>query len=169
MYKGSQSSNLLHYGEAGSKILTHGMVPHLQKNINILEQLSRTPRYVCNDYTTQTPGCVKAIVKDTGWESFQDRRYTTRLCLLCTVQHGLVDIEGLRYLTPSDKRTRGQIGLFQERINCDVYYNNPFFPHNIRDFVPQRVMTEANTLEEFWTSLASLFAVCSTESESESE
>ena len=135
--------------------------PHLQKDIKSLEQVQRrAARYVCNDYTyladytTRTPGCVKAIVKDIGWESLQDRRYTARLSLLYKIQHGLVDIEGPRYLKPSDSRTRGQRGLFQERINCDVYYNS-FFPHTIRDWndLP-RDITEASTLEEFRTSLA---------------
>ena len=129
--------------------------PHLQKDIKSLEQVQRrAARYVCNDYTTRTPGCVKAMVKDIGWESLQDRRYTARLSLLYKIQHGLVDIEGPRYLKPSDSRTRGQRGLFQERINCDVYFNS-FFPHTIRDWndLP-RDITEASTLEEFRTSLA---------------
>ena len=57
--------------------------PHLQKDIKSLEQVQRrAARYVYNDYTSRTPGCVKAMVKDIGWESLQDRRYTARLSLL---------------------------------------------------------------------------------------
>ena len=129
--------------------------PHLQKDIKSLEQVQRrAARYVCNDYTTRTPGCVKAMVKDIGWESLQDRRYTARLSLLYKIQHGLVDIEGPRYLKPNDSRTSGQRELFQERINCDVYYNS-FFPHTIKDWNDlSRDITEASTLEEFRTSRA---------------
>ena len=116
----------------------------------------RAARYVCNDYTTHTPGCVTTMVEDIGWESLQDRRYTARLSLLYKIQHGLVDIESSQYLRPSDSRTRGQRGLFQERINCVVYFNS-FFPRTIRNWneLP-RDITEISTLEEFRTSLAGL-------------
>ena len=129
--------------------------PHLQIDIKTLEQVQRrAARYVCNDFTTRTPGCVTAMVEDIGWESLQDRRYTARLSLLYKIQHGLVDIESSQYLRPSDSRTRGQRGLFQERINCDVYFNS-FFPRTIRNWneLP-RDITETSTLEEFRTSLA---------------
>ena len=57
--------------------------PHLQSDIKTLEQVQRrAARYVCNDYTTHTPGCVTAMVVDIGWESLQDRRYTARLSLI---------------------------------------------------------------------------------------
>ena len=128
---------------------------HLQSDIKTLEQVQRrAARYVCNDYTTHTPGCVTAMVEDIGWENLQDRRYTARLSLLYKIQHGLVDIKSSQYLRPSDSRTRGQRGLFQERINCDVYFNS-FFPQTTRDWneLP-RDITETSTLEEFRTSLA---------------
>ena len=123
--------------------------PQLQSDIKTLEQVQRrAARYVCNDYTTRTPGCVTAMVEDNGRESRQDR-----LSFLYKIQHGLVDIESSQYSRPSDSRTRGQRGLFQERINCDVYFNS-FFPRTIRNWneLP-RDITETSTLEEFRTSL----------------
>ena len=40
---------------------------HLQSDIKTLEPVQRrATRYVCNDYTTCTPGCVRAMVKDIG-------------------------------------------------------------------------------------------------------
>ena len=108
--------------------------PHKQGDIKTLEQVQRrAARYVCNDYTSRTPGCVSAMVEDIGWESLQDRRYYARVSLLYRIQHGLVDIESSRYLRPSDFRTRGQRGLFQERTNCDAHFNS-FFPRTIRDW-----------------------------------
>ena len=129
--------------------------PHKQGDIKTLEQVQRrAARYVCNDYTSRTPGCISAMVEDIGWESLQVRRYTARVSLLYKIQHGLVDIESSRYMRPSDSRTRGQRGLFQERTNCDAHFNS-FFPRTIRDWneLPRHI-TEASTLEEFRTSLA---------------
>ena len=129
--------------------------PHKQGDIKTLEQVQRrAARYVCNDYTSRTPGCISAMVEDIGWESLQERRYTARVSLLYKIQHGLVDIESSRYMRPSDSRTRGQRGLFQERTNCDAHFNS-FFPCTIRDWneLPRHI-TEASTLEEFRISLA---------------
>ena len=129
--------------------------PHKQGDIKTLEQVQRrAARYVCNDYTSRTPGCISAMLEDIGWESLQERRYTARVSLLYKIQHGLVDIESSRYMRPSDSRTRGQRGLFQERTNCDAHFNS-FFPRTIRDWneLPRHI-TEASTLEEFRTSLA---------------
>ena len=129
--------------------------PHKQGDIKTLEQVQRrAARYVCNDYTSRTPGCISAMVEDIGWESLQERRYTARVSLLYKIQHGLVDIESSRYMRPSDSRTRGQRGLFQEKTNCDAHFNS-FFPRTIRDWneLPRHI-TEASTLEEFRTSLA---------------
>ena len=60
--------------------------PHHQGDIKILEQVQRrAARYVFNgyDYTIRTPGCVKAMVNDIGWESLEDRRSIARLSLIC--------------------------------------------------------------------------------------
>ena len=73
--------------------------PHQQGDIKILEQVQqRAARYVCNDYTTRTPGCVTAMVRDIGWECLQDRCSIARLSLLYKMQHGLVDVDTSSYL-----------------------------------------------------------------------
>ena len=51
-----------------------------------------------NDYTTHSPGCVTAMVKDIGWENLQDPRYIAKLSLLYKMQHGLVDVYTSSYL-----------------------------------------------------------------------
>ena len=74
--------------------------PHQEGDIKTLEQVQRRPaRYVYNDYTTRTSGCVTAMVKDIGWKSLQDRRYIARLSLLYKMQHGLVDVDTSSYPT----------------------------------------------------------------------
>ena len=72
--------------------------PYHQGDIQTLEQVQRgAARYVYNDYTTRTPGCVTAMVKDIVWESLQDRRYIARLSLLYKMQHALVDVDTSSY------------------------------------------------------------------------
>ena len=130
--------------------------PHHQGDIKILEQVQRrAARYVYNDYTTRTPGCVTAMVKDIGWESLEDRCSIARLSLLYKMHHGLVDVDTSSYLQQGDSRTRGRRGFFQERINNEVYFNS-FFPRTIREWnnLPGDI-TAATSLEEFWASLTS--------------
>ena len=128
--------------------------PHKHRDIKILEQVQRrAARYVYNDYTTRTPGCVIAMVRDIGWESLQDRCSIARLSLLYKMHHGLVDVDTSSYLPQGDRRPRGSRGFFQERINSEVYYNSSF-PRTIREWnnLPGDVTTAAS-LEEFRASL----------------
>ena len=63
--------------------------PYRQADIKALEEVQRrAARYVFNDYTTRTPGCVTDMVKDLEWESLHDRQQISRLCLLYKIQHG---------------------------------------------------------------------------------
>ena len=126
---------------------------HQQGDIKTLEQVQcQAARYVYNDYTTRTPGCVTAMVKDIGWESLQDQQYIARLSLLYKMQHGLVDVDTSSYLQQRDSCTRGSRGFFRERINSEVYYNL-FFPHTILEWnsLPGDI-TAATSVEEFQAS-----------------
>ena len=128
--------------------------PHQQGDIKILEQVQRrAARYVYNDYTTRTPCCVTAMVRDIGWESLQDRCSIARMSLLYKMHHGLVDVDTSSYLPQGDRRPQGSRGFFQERINSEVYYNF-FFRRTIREWnnLPGDV-TAAASLEEFRASL----------------
>ena len=53
--------------------------PHRQTDIRTLETVQRpTARYVNNDYTTRTSGCVTDMIKGLGWENLEDRRCVAR-------------------------------------------------------------------------------------------
>ena len=93
--------------------------------------LRRAARHVYNNCTSRTPGCVTNIVNKLEWESFEDRRYISGLCLLYKTQHGLVDINKTAYLRPGDSRTRSQTGFYQELTKHEVYFHS-FFPQKIR-------------------------------------
>ena len=77
-----------------------------------------------------------------------------RLTMLYRIQHGLVDIHSDSYLQQSDRRTRGEHRLYQERTGSETY-SYSFFPRTIRDWnmLPSRT-TSAPTLEGFRANLA---------------
>ena len=58
--------------------------PYLQKDIKAVEQVQRrAARYVLNDYSTRTPGCVTGMVSKLHWESLETRRRNDRsLCCI---------------------------------------------------------------------------------------
>ena len=132
--------------------------PHLQKDIKALEQVQRrAARYVLNDYSTRTPGCVSNMVNQLQWDSLETRRRSDRLKMLYKIQHGLVDIQPDSYIQQGDRRTRREHRLYQERIGNEIY-NHSFFPRTIRDWntLPSQT-TSAPTLEGFKANLT----VCS--------
>ena len=94
--------------------------PHLQANIKALEHAAR---YVFDDFSTRTPGCVTKMLDDLEWEPLEVRRRHDRLCMLYRMQHNLVIIPANRYLSPSDSRTRGTIKFYQERITDTLVYH----------------------------------------------
>ena len=128
--------------------------PYQQTDIKALEQAQRrAARYVFNDYSTRTPGCVTKMLDDLEWEPLEVRRRHDRLSMLYRMQHDLVDIPANRYLSSSDSRTRGTVKFFQERIS-DTTYSNSFYPRTAREWkkLPSRVVSAAS-LEDFRSSL----------------
>ena len=104
------------------------------KNVRTNTRNSAFPRaLVLNDYSTRTPGCVTGMVNKLQWESLETRRRNDRLTMLYRIQHGLVDIHPDSYLQQSDRRTRGEHRLFEERIGSETY-SYSFFPRTIRDW-----------------------------------
>ena len=100
--------------------------PHLQANIKAFEQVQRrAARYVFNDFSTRTPGCVTKMLDDLEWEPLEVRRRHGRFSMLYRMQHNLVDKPANRYMSPSDSRTRVTIKFYQERIS-DTNYTNSF-------------------------------------------
>ena len=68
--------------------------PSNQKKIKSIEQAQkRAARFVHNNYTDRTPGCVTNMVKSLKWENLEDRRKSARLSMLFKIQHDLIDID----------------------------------------------------------------------------
>ena len=105
--------------------------PYTQSNIHALEQIQRrAARFVTNDYTTKTPGCVTNMLKDLGWDTLQNRRHDARLSMLFRIDRNLVDVEKDEFLKSGDSRTRGGHKFYHERIASAVYRNS-FFPRTV--------------------------------------
>ena len=95
--------------------------PYRQADIKALEQVKgRAARYVYNDYTSRTPGCVTEMVNELGWESLQDRRQISRLSLLYKAHHGLVDLDKATYTGIISFRQRKQIWLWDSKTKYNL-------------------------------------------------
>ena len=61
--------------------------PTMDHNIKILDKVQkRAAKFVTNDYTTRTPGCVTCMQRDLGWDTLQKRPLDNLCCcgwILC--------------------------------------------------------------------------------------
>ena len=131
--------------------------PHQTTVIRDLEQVQhRAARFVFNQYTNTSPGCVTNLLDRLEWDSLQHRRTKHRLVLCYKVRNHLVDIDPAKYFTPGDSRTRGGHRYRQPRTNKDTYRHS-FFPRSVRDWnrLPETA-TAASSLEEFRAILDSV-------------
>jgi hypothetical protein len=87
-------------------------------------QQRRAARFVINDYTSRTQGCVTSMLTSLEWQTLEQRRRISRLVMMYKIQHQLVDIDQDSYLRPGDSRTRGQHRFFQEGFNYDTLRNS---------------------------------------------
>ena len=96
-----------------------------QNHIKAIEQVQRrAARFVLNDNSTKTPGCVTMILSDLNWESLKQRRRDSLLCMMYIICNNLVDINADSFIHSSDARTRGQHRLLQERLTDQVLANS---------------------------------------------
>jgi hypothetical protein len=80
----------------------------------------RAARFVHNNYTERTPGCVTHMVQNLGWQPLQQRRYNNHLIIMFKIIHELVDIQ-TDVIRTGDSRTRGSNRLYQPVAQKDVY------------------------------------------------
>jgi hypothetical protein len=82
--------------------------------IQTLENVQRrADRFVINDYTSRTQGCVTSMLTSLEWQTLEQRRRISRLVMMYKIQHQLVDIDRDLYIRPGDSRTRVNIGSFR--------------------------------------------------------
>ena len=130
--------------------------PHSSAETHKLEQVQRrAARFVHNNYTERTPGCVTHMVQNLGWQPLQQRRYNNRLIIMFKIIHELVDVQ-TDVITTGVSRTRGSNRLYQTVAQKDVYKFS-FFTRTIREWnlLPASV-TDADNLEEFRVRIQNL-------------
>ena len=121
--------------------------PTNRKKIGNLKKVQkRAARFVFNNYTDRTPGCVTKMVESLKWEKLEER-------MLYKIKNGLIDIDNHQYIQSNDSRTRGKDRLYQERTSSEAF-GNSFFSKTIRDWnqLPANT-TSANTVEGFRSTL----------------
>ena len=117
--------------------------------IQTLENVQRrAARFVINDYTSRTPGCVTSMLTSLEWQTLEQRRRISRLRSRINSWTSTRDL----YLIPGDSRTRGQHRFFQERSNYDTLRNS--FPRKVREWnhLPDTTVG-ASSIEEFMVNL----------------
>ena len=108
--------------------------PTCKEDIKALEQVqSRASRFVFNNYTDRTQGCVTGMIDRLKWGTFENRRTKNRFIMPYRIKNNLVYLEPTTYFKQSDSRTRGSQGLFQEHTN-HLSLHNSFFPRTIRQW-----------------------------------
>ena len=121
--------------------------------IQTLENVQRVARFIINDYTSRTQGCVTSMLTSLEWQTLEQQRRISRLVMMYKIQHQLVDIDRDLYLRPGDSRTRGQHRFFQLRSNYDTLRNS-FFQRTVREwnYLPDTTVG-ASSIEEFRANL----------------
>jgi hypothetical protein len=95
--------------------------PTNQSKIKALENIQRrAARFVTNNYTDRTPGCVTNMITSLGWQSLEQRRQNSRLCMLCKIQHNLIDNNRDLYIRHSDSRTKLRCSLSHWLSSCSL-------------------------------------------------
>ena len=153
MYHTSQGSQLHHTCPSSPRVCLNSVGPFNPILHTDPEQTQRrSARFVKNDYTTRTPGCVTCMQDNLGWVTLQNRWLNNGLSMLYKTDHQLVDMKE-NYLQSSDSRTRKGHKFYQERTTSEVYRNS-FFPRTVIDWnkLPHKV-TAAESLEGFCVSL----------------
>ena len=81
--------------------------PYTQDLQDRIEQIQRrAARFVLNDYSSRSPGCVTEMLQSLGWESLQDRRYFRRLAVLQQSRLGRLSLPIGNYLQPFQRQSR---------------------------------------------------------------
>ena len=102
-------------------------------DVGSLEKVQRrAARYVCNNYSDRTPGCVTNMLRNLEWEPLSDRRANNKIIMLYRFINNS-DLSNTDFLRSSDSRTRGRDRLYQHHSNHPALHNS-FFPRTTRDW-----------------------------------
>ena len=132
--------------------------PHSKKDIRKIEKIQRrAARFVLNKY--KKTESVTKMLEQLKWQTLEQRRKKSRLCMLYKINNGQVQIEFER-LKKARARSgrRGNSETF-ERVTCRTdYRNETFLPKTIRDWnaLPEDTV-KAKTVGNFAEKVSKLF------------
>ena len=135
--------------------------PHLDDHVNNLEKVQRKgARYVTNRYRwNDSPTDMLNTLK---WESLQDRRTKSKMCMTYKILNDEVDIPQSKYFSPKPKPRSGRVtrssvkdqskhSLGLRESDSTVDYVKATFFHSVQPYwneLPQSI-AEAPTLASF--------------------
>lgn len=94
-------------------VLEYGAIiwdPHTKKDIDQLERVQRCAvRFIANDYTSRTPGCMTELTRKLNLPLLKDRRHHNRLCFFYKVVEGLVPALPSENFLKKESRSRRKI------------------------------------------------------------
>ena len=123
--------------------------PHFKKDVQRIEAIQRRAARFCTGNFKQTSS-VTSMLKELNWESLEERRKNSRLCLMFQVIKGLVAVNPNGLIHVTSRPTRGNsIKLLQQLIKRDVHKFS-FFPRTSRDWNELNLDTlSINSLNSF--------------------
>ena len=81
--------------------------PFLKKDISALERVQhKAARFCSQNYNRYAS--VTDMIKDLGWATLETGRRQSRLTLMYTVTHGLIDIDSREYLINTPRVAQGE-------------------------------------------------------------
>ena len=86
-FQSKQPATLPFYGQSSGMPRPYETRPHNPKYVQ-----KWAARFVINDYSTKTPGCVTKMQDDPGWDTLQKRRRDSSRCMMYKIYHHLVDV-----------------------------------------------------------------------------
>jgi hypothetical protein len=123
--------------------------PHTKDLSNQIEMIQkRAARFVCNDYSSRSPGSVTNMLKSLEWESLANRRITHRLTIFQQARLGHLSLPTGNLLQPVQRQSRhlhkNAYSTIAASKDCMKY---SFFPRTVRDW---------NSLPELITNIDSI-------------
>ena len=115
--------------------------PYLAKDINMLENIQKkAARFILNDYTSKTPGCVTKMLKSLDLPDLQLRRAQNRITMFYKIVKGLVPaIDASVYIAESKPKRKITARKF------DGYVSQNFVKRNERNNSKCYVVKKCNS------------------------
>jgi hypothetical protein len=132
--------------------------PHTKDLTNQIEMIQRrAARFVCNDYTSRSPGCVTDMLNSLEWESLANRRKIRRLTIFQQARLGHLSLPTGNLLQPVQRQSRhlhkNAYNNISTNKDCMKF---SFFPRTVLDWnsLPEPI-TNIQSIPQFKEAVSS--------------